>query len=179
MFYQKKCTMGGVMLRAVGCTMTVVGALTVAGLVLKNCKCARGNVKKLADECGKAVEKAATTVIDAVSGNRSGSQSSSSSSGSNGSNSNSNSSNSGSSPSEGGSSDSSGDSGDSEPPGAENSGVKPRAAQITDLTPRELRKVARHSAIGADNGTPARTSGACACVPPDYHVPTCTAQGSS
>lgn len=172
MFYQKKCTMGGVMLRAVGCTMTVVGALTVAGLVLKNCKCARGNVKKLADECGKAVEKAATTVIDAVNGNRSGSQSSSSCSCGSGSNS-------GSSPSEGDSSDSSDDSGDSEPPGARNSSVKSRAAQITDLTPRELRKVARHSAIGADNGTPARTSGACACVPPDYHVPTCTAQGSS
>ncbi len=68
MFCNKHCSfsMMNFIWQLVGIMVTLVGAMTVLGLVLSKCRCIKGKAKHLAHECECAVEDAADRISDAV-----------------------------------------------------------------------------------------------------------------
>ena len=66
MFCHKKCGLGEILWTPVYFLMALVGIMTVVGLILSSCGKLKGNCKRLATQCGQAVENAAGAVADAI-----------------------------------------------------------------------------------------------------------------
>ncbi len=68
MMCQKHCTcsMTQMVWKIAGIMVTVVGAVTIAGMVMSKCGCLKGKAKYIARECECAAKDAARRVSDAM-----------------------------------------------------------------------------------------------------------------
>lgn len=66
MFCHKKSTLADLIWQPIGFLMALIGVMTVAGALLCHMGKLKGNCRRLAKQCGQAVENAAGAVADAM-----------------------------------------------------------------------------------------------------------------